>query len=149
MGQSKPLGERVVQPYLTFGGRCEEALAFYREAVGARVESVMRFDQSPEPMPTGVLAPGFEKKVMHAQFWVGSSMVMASDGCHPGGKFEGFTLSITVGTSVEADEVFAALSAGGKVMMPLGKTFWSERFGMVMDKFGVSWMVMVPREGGG
>ncbi len=137
----------VIQPYLTFGGRCEEALEFYRTAIGAQVDRVMRFSQSPDPMPPGVLAPGFEHKVMHSQFRVGSSTIMASDGCQPGAKFEGFSLSITVSTAAEADAAFAGLSGGGKVVMPLAKTFWSPRFGMVVDKFGVSWMVMVPAEG--
>jgi PhnB protein len=136
---SKP----TVEPYLTFGGRCEEALEFYKQAIGAKVEMVMRFDECPDPMPEGMLAPGFEKKVMHSSFWVGNSMIMASDGCNPSAKFEGFSLSISVANEAEADKVFAALSEGGKVTMPLEKTFWSPRFGMLEDRFGVSWMVNV------
>lgn len=136
---SKP----TVEPYLTFGGRCEEALEFYKQAIGAKVEMVMRFDECPDPMPEGMLAPGFEKKVMHSSFWVGNSMIMASDGCNPSSKFEGFSLSISVADEAEADKVFAALSEGGKVTMPLEKTFWSPRFGMLDDRFGVSWMVNV------
>lgn len=136
---SKP----TVEPYLTFGGRCEEALEFYKQAIGAKVEMVMRFDECPDPMPEGMLAPGFEKKVMHSSFWVGNSMIMASDGCNPSSKFEGFSLSISVKDEAEADKVFAALSEGGKVTMPLEKTFWSPRFGMLEDRFGVSWMVNV------
>lgn len=136
---SKP----TVEPYLTFGGRCEEALEFYKQAIGAKVEMVMRFDECPDPMPEGMLAPGFEKKVMHSSFWVGNSMIMASDGCNPSSKFEGFSLSISVKDEAEADKVFAALSEGGKVTMPLEKTFWSPRFGMLDDRFGVSWMVNV------
>ncbi|MCC6676031.1 MAG: VOC family protein [Phycisphaerales bacterium] len=134
----------MVEPYLMFGGRCEEALAFYKTAVGAKVERVMKFSESPDPMPPGVLAPGFEHKVMHSSFKVGGSTVMASDGCGPGSKFEGFSLSLSVATEAEADKAFNALAAGGKVTMPLGKTFWSPRFGMLTDKFGVAWMVIVP-----
>ena len=140
---SKP----TVEPYLTFGGHCEEALEFYQQAIGAKVVMVMHFDECPDPMPEGMLAPGFEKKVMHSSFWVGNSMIMASDGCNPSSKFEGFSLSISVADEAEADKVFAALSEGGKVNMPLEKTFWSPRFGMLEDRFGVSWMVNVWSEG--
>ena len=137
----------TIQPYLFFGGRCEEALAFYTSAIGAQVEGMMRFSESPDPMPAGMLAPGFEKKVMHSSFRVGSSTIMASDGCDATPKFGGFSLSITVPTAAEADRVFEALSAGGSVTMPLGKTFWSPRFGMLTDKFGIGWMVIVPGDG--
>ncbi len=136
---SKP----VIEPYLTFGGRCEEALEFYKKALGAKVEMVMRFNEAPDPVPEGMLAPGFEKKVMHSAFRVGDSMVMASDGCEESSGFSGFTLSIGVKTEAEADQYFNALAEGGKITMPLGKTFWSPRFGMVEDRFGVGWMVNV------
>lgn len=132
-----------IEPYLMFGGRCEEALAFYKTALGAQVEMVMKFSESPEPMPPGTLAPGYEHKIMHSSFTIGGSRIMASDGCGPGDTFGGFSLSIPVKTEAEADRVFAALSAGGKVTMPLSKTFWSPRFGMLTDKFGVAWMVSV------
>ena len=135
----------LVQPYLFFGGRCEEALEFYRTAIGAEVEMIMRFNESPEPTPPGMLAEGFENKVMHASFRVGESTVMASDGCSPeDGKFNGFSLSISVPGEADADRVFAALSGGGSVKMPLSKTFWSPRFGMLEDRFGIGWMVIVP-----
>jgi len=134
----------MVEPYLSFGGRCEEALAFYKSAIGAQVDMVMKFSDSPEPMPPGVLPPGFEHKVMHSSFRVGGSVVMASDGCHAGAKFDGFSLSLSVPTEQEARRAFDALAGGGKVTMPLAKTFWSPCFGMVTDKFGVSWMVIVP-----
>lgn len=136
---------QLVEPYLYFGGRCEEALAFYREAIGAEVATLMKFKDSPEPMPPGMLAPGYENKVMHASFSVGGSTLMASDGCHPGSRFQGFALSLTAPTEADADRLFNALSAGGEVKMPLGRTFWSPRFGMVTDRFGVDWMVIVLR----
>lgn len=132
-----------IEPYLMFGGRCEEALEFYKTALGAQVERVMKFSESPEPMPPGTLPPGFEHKIMHSSFKVGQARIMASDGCGPGSKFEGFSLSIPVKTEADADRVFAALSAGGKVTMPLTRTFWSPKFGMLTDKFGVAWMVNV------
>ena len=138
----------VVEPYLMFGGRCEEALAFYEKALGAKIESKMKFSQSPDPVPPGVLAPGFEHKIMHSSFRVGASVVMASDNCAPGTGFQGFSLSLAVHTPAEADRAFAALADGGKVTMPIGKTFFSPRFGMVIDRFGVSWMVIVPQEWG-
>jgi PhnB protein len=135
----------IVQPYLFFGGRCEEALEFYRAAIGAKVEMVMRFNESPEPTPPGMLAEGFEKKVMHSSFRVGETVLMASDGCSPDdGKFGGFSLSISLPSEADADRVFAALSEGGVVKMPLCKTFWSPRYGMLTDRFGIGWMVIVP-----
>jgi PhnB protein len=133
----------IVQPYLFFGGRCDEALAFYKEAVGAQVDMLMRFNESPKPLPPGVLQPGFENKVMHSAFRIGATTVMASDGCAEGSSFKGFSLSLAVATEAEADRAFAALSAGGEVTMPLGQTFWSPRYGMLTDRFGISWMVGV------
>jgi len=135
-----------IQPYLFFSGRCEEALEFYCTAIGAEVEMVMRFNESPEPLPPGVLQEGFEAKVMHSSFRVGDAMIMASDGCDDKTTFSGFSLALLVPTIADADRVFAALADGGQVQMPLAKTFWSPRYGMVQDKFGVSWMVMVPGE---
>jgi PhnB protein len=138
------MNNKIVQPYVFFGGRCDEALKFYKKAVGAEVDFLMRYKESPAPLPPGAVPPGFEKKVMHATFHIGDSILMASDGCEEGAKFEGFTLSISVKTKAEATKVFKALSAGGKVEMPLTKTFWSPCFGMLTDKFGLGWMVSVP-----
>ncbi|MGA7883576.1 MAG: VOC family protein [Terrimicrobiaceae bacterium] len=135
--------DTLVQPYLFFGGRCEEALEFYRDALGAQVEMLMRYTDSPEPQPPGMLPPGFENKIMHATFRVGETILMASDGCEEGLSFDGFSLSLTVPTETEADRAFAALADGGQVRMPLTKTFWSPRFGMVTDRFGMGWMVSV------
>ena len=132
-----------IQPYLFFEGRCEEAIEFYKKALGAKINMLMRYKDSPEPPPPGC-GPVDPKKVMHAQFQVGETVIMASDGRAAGNpKFEGFALSLTVKTKAGADKVFTALAKGGKVEMPLAKTFFSTRFGMVMDKFGVFWMVMV------
>ncbi|HWC59529.1 MAG TPA: VOC family protein [Verrucomicrobiae bacterium] len=134
----------VVQPYLFFNGRCEEAVEFYKKALGAEVMMTMRYKESPEPPPPGMVPPGFENKIMHTSFRVGQTVVMASDGCSlDGAKFEGFSLSLAVSTPAEVDRFFNALAEGGKVGMPLAKTFWSPRFGMVTDKFGVGWMVTV------
>lgn len=134
----------TIQPYLFFGGRCEEALEFYQSALQAQVGMILRFNESPEPTPPGMLAPGFEKKVMHCEFKVGSLTVYASDGCDDKSRFDGFRLALTVPTEAVADLAFNALAEGGRVDMPLVKTFWSPRYGMVTDKFGVGWMVMVP-----
>ena len=134
----------VVQPYLFFNGCCEEAVEFYRKALGAKVEMMMRFKDSPEPPPPGQVPPGFDNKIMHTSLRVGSTVIMASDGCSadkPG--FQGFSLALTVGSEAEADRAFAALAEGGQVTMPLEKTFWSQRFGMLEDRYGVGWMVMV------
>jgi PhnB protein len=134
--------DNAVQPYLFFGGRCEEAIEFYRGAIGAEVQMLARFKDSPEPQQ-GVPA-NFGEKVMHASLRVGDSILMVSDGrCEEETKFEGFSLSLTVPDEAAADRAFAALSAGGEVTMPLMKTFWAPKFGMLEDKFGVGWMVSV------
>ena len=133
----------LVQPYLFFGGRCEEALAFYREALGATVEMLMRFNESPQPAAPGQIPAGFENKIMHASFKVGETTLMASDGDEVGAKFEGFRLSVALPTEADAERVFAKLADGGQVAMPLAKTFWSPKFGMLTDRFGIGWMVTV------
>lgn len=138
----------IVQSYLFFSGRCEEALEFYKSAIGAKVDMLMRFSESPEPPPPGMVPPGHENKVMHASFHVGETMIMASDGCGENHPFQGFSLSLGVATEEEADEYFNALAEGGKVEMPLAKTFWSPRYGMLTDKFGMGWMVSVVQECG-
>ena len=133
-----------VEPYLFFDGRCEEALEFYRSAVGAEVEMLMRNKESPEPPPPGMIPPGSENKILHASFRIGDTTLMASDG-HCAGKpiFKGFSLSLTTANEAEAERLFGALGNGGQVQMPLTKTFFSPRFGMVTDRFGVPWMVSV------
>lgn len=132
----------LVQPYLFFDGRCEEAIEFYRRTLGAEVDMLMRFKDCPEP-PAMTLPPGSEDKVMHASFRIGDTTVMASDGMCTGQlKFAGFSLSLTVADAAEAERKFSALADGGQVNMPLAKTFYSPSFGMVADRFGVSWMVM-------
>lgn len=137
-----PNPSKLVQPYLFFGGRCEEAVEFYRTAIGAEVEMLMRYKESPEAPPPGMVPEGWDEKVMHTSFRVGETTVMASDGCETS-KFEGFSLSLTVPDEGAADRAFAALSEGGTVTMPLGPTFWSPKFGMLTDRFGLGWMVTV------
>ena len=130
-----------VQPYLFFEGRCEEAIEYYRKALGAKVEMLMHYKDSPEPMP-GKAPPG--DKVMHSSFRIGDTTVMGSDGdCMGKPSFQGFSLSLTARDDAEAKRLFSALSDGGKVQMPLSKTFFSPAFGMVADRFGVAWMVVV------
>jgi PhnB protein len=139
-----------IEPYLFFDGRCEEAIEFYRRALGAEVTMMMRFKDSPEPPPPGMLPSGFENKIMHTSFRVGQTTVMASDGCSAEkADFQGFFLSLSVPSETEADRAFAALAEGGQVRMPLAKTFWSPRFGMVADRFGIGWMISVPGLGPG
>jgi uncharacterized protein YndB with AHSA1/START domain/uncharacterized glyoxalase superfamily protein PhnB len=136
----------AIEPYLFFNGQCEEALTFYQEAIGAQVLFLMHFKDSPEPPPPGRLPAGFENKVMHATVRVGEATFMASDGCHAGTNFQGFSLSLALPAAADTDRVFAALADGGTVQMPLTKTFWSPRFGMVADRFGVNWMITVAEE---
>ena len=136
----------LIQPYLFFGGRCEEAIEFYRRVLGAQVETLMRHKESPEAPPPGMLAPGFENKVMHATIRIGGAILMASDGCDDKSRFDGFRLTLTLPNEAEASRAFTGLSDGGQVQMALAKTFWSPCFGMVTDRFGVGWMVTVPAE---
>jgi PhnB protein len=131
----------ILQPYVFFDGRCEEALDFYKKAIGANATLLMRFKDAPDQ---SMITPGAENKVMHAQVQIGDTTVLMSDGrCTGKPNFQGFALTISAKTEAEADKLFAALSDGGQVTMPLAKTFFSPRFGMLADKFGVGWMVLV------
>lgn len=136
-------------PYLYFGGRCEEAVNFYRIALGAKLGMLMRFSESPDPVPEGLLQAGFEHKVMHADITIAGNHLMLSDGCDDKCKFSGFNLALSFPTEAEAHAAFDTLADGGNVQMPLGPTFWSPCFGMLTDRFGVGWMIMVPSPQGG
>jgi PhnB protein len=130
-----------IQPYLAFNGRCEEAIEFYRKALGAEVNMMMRFKQSPDQ---SMVSPENAEKIMHADLKVGDGTVLMSDGmCTGSTKFEGIALSFTVPNENDAERRFTALAEGGSVQMPLTKTFFSPRFGMLQDKFGVGWMIYV------
>lgn len=133
-----------INPYLHFNGQCDEAIAFYREAIGAEVDAVMRFGEMPEPKMPG-LTPEMADKVMHACLKVGEGKLMLSDGRGTGGpaSFQGVTVALHPRDEAEARKLFDALAAGGTVTMPLAATFWSRAFGMATDRFGVSWMVNV------
>lgn len=132
-----------VQPYLYFDGRCDEALGFYRAALGAEVAVLVRFKNAPDK---AMIPPGAEEKVMHSSFRIGDTTVMASDGrCLGKPNFQGFALSLGAATIAEAERLFAALSEGGEVQMPLTKTFFAASFGMVRDRFGVTWMMIAER----
>jgi PhnB protein len=133
-----------VEPYLNFNGRCDEAIDFYRRAVGAEVTMLMRFKDAPPTQGPSMISPGSENKVMHASLRIGDTDVLASDGrCAGTTNFQGFSLALTAESEAEAQRMFAALSDGGKVEMPLAKTFFSPAFGMVTDRFGLMWMVLV------
>jgi PhnB protein len=132
-----------VQPYVFFDGRCDEAIEFYKQALGAEVLMLMRFKDSPDPT---MCRPGTQDKVMHAALRIGETTVFLSDGrCQGPPTFEGFSLSLAARDEAEARRLFTALSDGGQVQMPLTKTFFSVQFGMIADRFGVSWMVIVPQ----
>jgi len=133
-----------VEPYLFFEGRCEEAIEFYRGALGAEVTALMRYKEMPEPRDPNMCAPGSEDKVMHSSFRIGDTTVMASDGMNSGRpSFQGISLSLSVPDDAAAERLFTALADGGQVQMPLTPTFFSSRFGMVADRFGVPWMLVV------
>jgi len=130
-----------IQPYLSFEGRADEAIEFYKTSIGAKVEMLMRFKEAPDQ---SMVAPGSAEKVMHAALRAGDALLLMSDGrCTGSMNFHGIALALSVKDDGEADRVFEALSDGGKVNMPLAKTFFSSKFGMLNDKFGVGWMVMV------
>jgi PhnB protein len=132
-----------VQPYLFFDGRCEEAIEFYKKVLGAEVLMLMRFNESPDPPPPGMIPPGSENKILHSCLRIGEAEVMASDGrCMGNPAFQGVSLSLDVASEAETDRLFNALGEDGQVQMPIGKTFFSPRFGMVVDRFGVSWMIV-------
>jgi len=135
----------TLRPYVFFEGRAEEAAEFYGRLLGAKVEFLMRYAESPDPVPEGMVPKGSERKVMHMELRIGDSTLMGSDG-NCGGKpqFQGFSLAYSAATEADADRVFAGLAEGGQVQMPLGKTFFSPKFGMVADRFGLGWMVIVP-----
>ena len=143
---SATLTATKIEPYLQFGGRCEEALEFYSKALDGKIEMLLRFKDSPEPCEGG---PKMDpNQVMHGAVKIGETMLMATDfGCCEGGGapgFNGFSLSLSAADEEQAHKFFNALSAGGNVQMPLGKTFFSPCFGVVQDKYGVNWMVIVP-----
>jgi len=130
----------AITPYLFFDGRCEEAITFYKKALGAEVQMLMRFKEGPDQ---NMCAPGNEEKIMHACVKVGGMPVMMSDGrAQMQPKFEGFALSLDAKDEADAERLFAALADGGKVQMPLTETFFAKRFGMVADRFGVGWMLL-------
>lgn len=134
----------ALQPYLFFNGRCEEAIEFYRRAIGAEIALQMRFRESPDPAPPGCVPEGWDDKVMHCTLHVGDAVLMLSDGNAPGAPaFAGFSLSLALPDAALAARRFEALADGGEIVMPLGRTFWSPCFGMVKDRFGVHWMVTV------
>ncbi len=133
-----------IEPYLFFDGRCEEALDFYQQVLDAELLLLMRHKESPEPPPTPLPA-GWGDKVMHASFRIGDTLLMASDGCGSGTPaFQAFALSLELPDAPTAGGIFDALAAGGSVQMPLMKTFFSPCFGMLSDRFGLSWMLIVP-----
>lgn len=142
----------LVQPYLFFEGRCEEALNFYKSAIGAEVTAMMRYSDSPQPPSPEMCAGGSgtgkitPHHIMHANFRVGDTQVMASDGMAQGkAEFKGFSLSISASDDAQAQRLFKALGEGGQVQMPMSETFFATSFGMVADRFGVSWMVINPK----
>jgi PhnB protein len=136
-----------IQPYLHFNGCCEEALNFYKRALGAEVTFMMRYDESPDLRSKQMMTPGTEKKIMHANVKIRDTEVMMSDGQCQGGlpKFDGISLTINA-SPAEAEKIFNALGDGGQVQMPLCETFFAEKFGMVADKFGVTWLLLAAKK---
>jgi PhnB protein len=134
-----------IQPYLFFNGRCEEAIAFYQQALGAKVGMLMRYRDNPDPTPPGMLPEGFEDKVMHASLDIGGAGLMLSDGMSTeGGGFNGLSISLVVEDEATARRMFEALAVGGQITLPMTRTFWSPCFGMLDDRFGLGWMIQVP-----
>jgi PhnB protein len=133
-----------VQPYLIFNGRCDDAIAFYKKTLKAEVVMLMRFKEAPDQ---SMIKPESAEKVMHSALKIGESTILASDGdCSRPGTSSGFSLTITADSDAEAEKIFAALSAGGEVRMPMSPTFFATRFGMLSDQFGIGWMVIAPKK---
>ncbi|NMJ43485.1 VOC family protein [Roseomonas sp. JC162] len=133
-----------ITPYLFYEGRAEEAIAFYAKALGATTAMLMRNSDSPQPPPPGMMPPGSEHKIMHAEIRIGDLPLMISDGhCAGAAKFAGFGVSLPARDAAEAERFFTGLSDGGEVRMPISATFFSPAFGMVQDRFGVLWMIGV------
>lgn len=137
-----------IQPYLNFDGRCEEAINFYKSAVGAKVNMMMRFSDSPEPLDPKMVPPGNESKIMHASFQIGDTVINGAD-CASQGRpnFEGISLTLNAASDAEAERVFNGLAEGGKIQQPLIKTFFASSWGVLVDRIGVSWMVVVMAQG--
>ncbi|OAI22646.1 hypothetical protein A1351_03915 [Methylosinus sp. R-45379] len=136
----------TMKPYLFFSGRADEAIAFYQKALGAEVNFLLRFDESPEPPPPGALAPDWGAKIMHSCLRIGDSEIFLSDGCGTdAAHFEGFAVSLEAKNAAQAEGFYAALLDGGEARMPLGETFFATSFGMAVDRFGVLWMIVVPK----
>src|SRR2546426_1923640 len=110
----------TIQPYLFFDGQCEEALEFYKSAIGAKVDMMMRFSEAPEKPPAGTMPSGSENKVMHAAFKVGDTQILASDGhCQGKPSFQGFGMALNAANDAEAAKLFNAVGKGGQVQQPL------------------------------
>jgi PhnB protein len=134
-----------VQPYLSFEGRAQEAIDFYKSAIGAKVDMIMHFKDAP-PDVQAQMSPESKDKIMHSAFHVGDTQIMATDGnCSGKTGFSGISLTLNASDNAEAEKLFAALGNGGQVTMPMSETFFADRFGMVADKFGVQWMVIAAK----
>jgi PhnB protein len=129
-----------LNPYLSFNGQCEEAFEFYAKALGGKVLSAFKYEGSPM---AGQLPSEWGGKIMHASLDLGNGMIlMGAD--PPPGRYEaprGFSVSISVKDVAESERIFGELEKGGTVHMPIQQTFWSARFGMLVDRFGIPWMV--------
>jgi PhnB protein len=144
LGEMRPAP--AVQPYLFFRGRCEEAIEYYKATLGAEVLMMLRFKDNPDKPGPEKVPPALDDRIMHASVRIQGTEIMMSDGMRSGPlDFQCMSLSLSVPNEAEADRIFNALAADGTVQMPMGKTFFSPRFGAVADKFGVSWMVIVPQ----
>lgn len=130
----------VLDSYLFFNGNCAEAMRFYERVLGGKMETMMTYGQSPQPEHCPA---GSQDRIMHARLVLDGRALMASDtpAGQPNPGMNGFSLSLNYSTADEGRRVFDALAAGGKVHMPMGKTFWAEAFGMLADRFGTPWMV--------
>ena len=134
-----------IEPYLQFDGRAEEAAEFYQQALGATVEMMLRFSQTPDQPPPGMLPPNSENKVMHMALRIGNTTLLGSDGaCRGKPSFGGVDLALQVASPEEARRMFDGLAQGGTVRMALGRTFFSDAYGIVTDRFGVGWMIVAP-----
>ena len=128
-----------MNPYLSFNGRCEEAFNFYQQCLGGEIGAIFRYAGTPM---SGEVPADWQEKIMHGSITIGEQVLMAADVAPE--RYEepkGFSLSLQIKSTAEAERIFRELSSNGRVVVPLEKTFWAALFGVLVDPFGISWLI--------
>ncbi|WP_250124683.1 VOC family protein [Chroococcidiopsis sp. CCMEE 29] len=131
-----------LNPYLMFNGQCEAAFKFYEQCLGGKITTMMPYGESPEPLMTDQLTPEWRNKIMHVSLTIGDQELMGSDSPPEyDEEAKGFSVSISLNDPIEGERIFNTLAENGTVRMPFQQTFWAYRFGMLVDRFGIPWMI--------